>query len=913
MRFLEKVVQDIVKKDYNLSKISFIFPSRRAGLFFKKILRENKKIKKPLLSPDIFSIREFIGEISDYKILDHVPLLFSLYKTYQKVYEVSKSFDEFYHWGNIILKDFDDIDKYLIKHEELFRNLTEISDLNEYFQIDSQNQILNNFRELSQKIQKMYIKFSKKLKEERKSYYGLSIRDIAENFDKYYNHFNRWEKIIFVGFNILSRGEKKLIKELKKIDLVDLYWDIDHYFYSDTNQEAGYFFRKNKFIGKNAKWIENQLNNNEINIKIHGCSKKISQSKYLGNLLKRQKSLNNKTAIILPEESLLFPVLNSLPDNLKNVNVTMGYPLKITNVYNLFENITDMFINLKSLESRKGIYYKDVENILTHPYIETTLDKDAKYFLKELKKNKITYVSRDKISDYFNGEIDYIFEEVDNSEEFIDYLLNLMNNIRKKFMDHKKYELELEFIYNFYSLLKRLKELIFEYEIDIQISSLWKLLKVIIKNQKIPFLGEPLKGLQIMGLLETRALDFEKIYILSANEGVLPSSKSINSVIPFELRESLGLPTYRNNDSVFAYYFYRLLKNPDEVHIFYNTETDEFGKGEKSRFIEQLMMELKKRNNKAKIEEDIITVKSKTEKKQIIEIEKSDKIINKLYNLNYSASALNTFIQCSLKFYFNYVVGLREEDEFLDTIDGKLFGNIIHDAMDELYEKFKNEKVNDEIIDKIMKEVNSQIEKSYKKIMGVKILTEGKNYIYSEIIKNLIKKFIKTEEHGFEVKATEKRYEESFKYNGMDITIKGFIDRVDAKDEILRIVDYKTGRINSLKFDYEKEYEKEELLNKLKKRKEVLQLLFYFYLFKEDSIYKKFDRIKVGLFSFRALNDGFKPLKNNKEYLRKENIKDVKRILKIIFDSIFDRKKPFTQTSDLKICEYCEFKDMCIR
>lgn len=920
MYFLEKVVDDIYKQENGFKKTAIVFPTKRSGLFFKKYLQENKDIKKPLWAPELFSISKFVDYLSNNALSNKLKLLFILYEIYRKVENNPKDFDIFYQWGRIMLSDFEDIDNYMVDTDELFRQIKEAKNMEKYFKESDKikkNETYKKYVDFSENIEKIYNKFQTSLDKSNNSYYGKEIKNIVTNFEDFRKKINKWENIYFVGFNALSNAEIELINTLDKYKNCNIYWNMDKFFVEKKNHEAGYFFRRNnkKLNIKSNKFIEDELRNKSKNIKIIGTPKKISQTKILGHCLKKFDNLDENSGIILPDESLLFPLMHSIPDKIDNINVTMGFPLKNTPVYNLISNILQLHENKEKLDKKNCFYFEDVKQVLMHPYIMFISDENNIEFINNLKiKNKIFIKEKD--FDNFNKKVKYIFQSIKSVEEFIEYLKNIFNSITDMIKTKDIYTIELEYIYKFFTVIQKIEDILIEYSHNFSLLTFWRLFKEIIESERIPFIGEPLKGLQIMGMLETRNLDFRNVFILSVNEGVLPASKSNNSFIPYEIKKSFNLPTYEYKDSLFSYYFYRLIMKAENVYLIYNTETDEFGKGEKSRFIEQLFVDLKNKNDNLNIKEDIVTLKINTEKKYDFKIKKNKEIMKLLKkNIEYSPTKLITYLQCPVKFYLKYILNLKEQEQIKERADYSEFGSIVHGILEEIFSKYVNKSFTREDINNEIKNIESLIKRKYKNVLGNVEVKSGKNYLNIEIIKELVTKYLK-KEHNLEVLEVERLFETNFDYKGNKIKIKGRIDRISKVDEIIEIIDYKTGSVYSTTLRDYKIEDYNSIQKVLSRKKEVLQLLIYFYLIVENKNYKSYDCFKSTIVGFKDITDPKQTLNiksNEDSLLNRDNKNLVEDILIKIFDDIFNENKFFEKTDDEKKCRNCVYKDICLR
>ena len=700
--FLENICDYIlIKHKEIISDICVIFPSRRAGLYFKNIL--GSKIEIPIWSPSVYSIEDFIEEFSSYSFADNFKLLFELYSVYNDVIkneralhateidfinlEVDESFDSFYQWGEMLLKDFDIIDKYLVDTNLLFKRIKDLKEIEESFPIElqesfkkfwgtlfdsKQTNVKKNFLKIWRVLGKVYLEFTARLKKNGICYPGMAYRKLYEDSGNIINNL-KWKKIIFTGFNSLNPVEKNLMKVLVDKGVAEIYWDADDYYISDKYQEAGSFIRKNiKYFGKDEIKFEKYLVSDTKIINAIGTSSTVGMAKYLGSELKEHFTNGDfkieKTAIVLPDANLLLPVLYSIPDEIKSINITMGFPFKDTPLYSLINLLIDLQNNYVIENGKIRFHHSIVEKILLHPYVKfhdtSIVYRIINYMRNE---NKLYF----DISD-FKADVpkilDVIFNRIKNVGEVSNYFSNILDIISfridkddSKDIDYKKFQLE--FIYNFYTNYNRLNEVIKEKEVEMTFDTYWRILKEILQKISIPFTGEPLKGLQVMGLLETRALDFENVFILSANENVLPEGKTQNSFIPYSLRKALKMPTYEEDDSITAYYFYRLIQKAKNIFLIYDTDIGQNVK-EKSRFILQIENELLHNNKNISYINKIVIPETYNIEKKSIEILKTDGIMRKLMEIkHYSPTALKEYINCTLQFYFSRIAKIEDEIE----------------------------------------------------------------------------------------------------------------------------------------------------------------------------------------------------------------------------------------------------------
>ncbi len=957
--FLENITDEIISKyKENISKICIIFPSRRAGLYFKNIL--GRKIEKPIWSPSIFSIEDFIEKFSTYNLVDNFKLLFELYSVYKDIVNTEKiirkdkidyveeeyveSFDSFYSWGEMLLKDFEIIDKYIINTGLLFKGIKNIKEIEEDFPLElqedfkrfwgtiissKQTDTKENFLKIWEIIGKVYLELTNRLKKSGICYAGMAYRKIYEELEKIINNL-KWEKIIFAGFNSLNTVEKQLMKMLIEKGIADVYWDIDDYYISDENQEAGYFLRKNiKDLSGKVK-LEKYFTSEVKKINVIGTSSFVGMAKVLGNELTEYfKDIDfniERTAIILPDAKMLLPVLYSIPEKIKSINITMGFPFIDTSLYNLISLLIDLQSNYICENGMVKFYYSDIKKILLHPYIKfhnTFLVFDI---LVHIEKNNLVYLNFKDYPLETPKFIEIIFDKIETVNEAMNYLSNIIGlissrieNDESKDSDYKKFQLE--YIYSFLLSFSKLNDAINENEVEMNLETYWKVLKSVLQKISIPFTGEPLKGLQIMGLLETRALDFENVFVLSANEGVLPEGRmNKKSFIPYSLRKAFKLPTYEDEDSITSYYFYRLIQRAKNIFLIYNTDIGDEVK-EKSRYIMQIENELLPRNKNITYHHKIVLSDLYNFNRKNIEIVKNDVVQRKILNINYySPSTLIKYINCPLQFYFSNIADIQEEDEVVESFNSQIIGNILHKILELIYKPYK-EKVIDE---KKIEEIELKIRKSYDEIFEVAVCEnncefllkeyEGRDRLFKDIVYKLLVRVIENEKMyiPFKIIDTEKKIESLFNFNLMgkefNVKISGRIDRIDEKNGITRIIDYKTGSFKLNKYDEKNSSLYFDKLILDPEFKENFQAFFYGYFYAKDNTDKK---INVGIYPIKKISDGIREIKN--DFVSKEEFNLFENSLKKLFSEIHNPEITFKQVEDESRCEYCPYSKLCYR
>lgn len=943
--FLDKLADEVVSTyKSNMQELCFVFPSKRAGIFFKKFL--SQKLTKPVWAPDIFSIEEFIQKLSPYRPADKLVLIFELFETY-KHHGEDQSFDMFYPWGEMMLKDFDEIDKNLVSGKDIFKIVRELREVEEElnFNIDDIEQfssfwktfsnrdlssIQNEFIKTWQVLGKVYDDFRKRLAEKNIAYDGMAFRKLYEEIKK--GSFTiPWGKIIFAGFHLLTKSEEGIIKELLRKGKAEIYWDADEYYINDSRQEAGELLRKNFKNLKidSPKWIGKSLTADKKSVKITGAPLLAGQAKALGNELKKILSNNNSsfenTAIVLPDESLLIPVLNSLPAEIDSLNVTMGFPLKSSSLYNLFQILKKLQKNKKSGKNCVVFYHKDVMQLLLHPYVKFN---DPVYIydtVNDIKKNNIIYVSKNRIEneDKTHPEIlDILFKDVSTAEEIQNYLYEIISYISGKFERSGSAitKFELEFFYALFEQLNRLKDIISSYSGVMTGETYWRLLDEVLRTSRIPLTGEPLKGVQVMGLLETRALDFENVFILSLNEGIMPRGVVQNSFIPYNIRKAFRLPTYDEEDSLPAYYFYRLLTGAKSVHLFYNTEVDVFASGEISRFLLQVEDELAKYEN-INCTHTIISTEIEKPFRKEISVAKTPGIIEKLSGISYSPSDLNNYISCKLKFYMKKIARLDEEEEIEEFFGPATFGSILHNIAEIIYKEHEGKTFTKEIIESIREKLNnnydSVLKQAFEKINSLKELDtdlQGKNLLLKNIIRTLVNKILDSDLTNlpFKILNLELKIEDIININqngkAIPIGLRGRIDRVEEKDGIPTIIDYKTGIFKPKNDSNASSDEYFDTIISDPEYKEYFQAYFYAYSYFKSDGRKK---IKIAIYPVKKISEGLAYL--TEEPVTEENIAGFEKKLMKLFEELLNAEIPFFQTEDIKRCRFCAYKSICYR
>lgn len=907
--FISNVVEDVLNKNKNYNNLICVLPSQRACVFLKEELINS--IPKTSFLPKIISIENYIQELADISLIDNTQLLFEFYSIYkQKIKEENiDSFDSFSQWATIALQDFNEIDSYLIDTEVFFSNLKDIKKLNNWFQNKKPTKLAIDYLQFFEYLDELYTELYKKLKDNKVGYQGLIYREAKDNLEFYINSHSK-EHTVFIGFNALNNAEELIIQELLLANMASIYWDANEAMLKSING-AGVFLRKYKnewsyYKNNPFLWIED-FTAFEKNIHIISVPKNITQIKYVGELLSNFTDFS-KTAFVLADESLLTLALNSLPNNVKNINITMGYPLKDIPIASLFEKFFKLHLNQEKFNkvSEGEFYYKDVLNLLNDPFLNKFESDLLQKTIRKIKSENSIFLSvaslQKNLSEIEKTNIIfslfYISSNINNvinsCIEFINQLKDVVTGIEK------------EYLYRFYNTFKQLQSLNTEYNHIDNLKTLYLFFNQLLSNEKLSFQGEPLQGLQLMGMLETRALDFDTVIITSVNEGVLPGGKSENSFLPFDIKKHFNLPTYQEKDAIFSYHFQRLLQRAKNVYLVYNTETDGYGAGEKSRFITQLEIE---NPNLIKT-----AVSPKVQQLELPEntIKKTPEVLTKLkevFEKGISPSALATYIYNPMSFYEQKVLDISEDSEVEETIEANTMGSVIHDVLEELYFPFLNKFLKEENIVEMRGKIDELLNKYFDKHYVKGNILTGKNKLIFEVSRTYIHKFLKQElqllkqNKQLKILALEEKLETEIIIDGIDfpIKLKGIVDRVDELDGITRIIDYKTGKVEASQLkipDF-------SVISTDYKYTKALQVMMYSLMYSKEKSTQIINPIEAGIISFKSLNSGF--LKMNfsdkrgvsESLISLEKIEEFSVELNTIIKEILNPEIPFIPNKDL--------------
>ncbi|NQU52268.1 MAG: PD-(D/E)XK nuclease family protein [Bacteroidetes bacterium] len=951
-RFLSQCAKYIFEKHSDeLHNICVVFPNRRSGVFFTSYLQN--EISGSVLAPETTTIGELISGYSDLYQGEKLQLVSILYEVFKKHTHTKETFDEFYFWGEILLADFNDIDRYLVNAKDIFTNISDIKEIDLVFDYltPEQKEALEHFwgsvavtdrKEFQEKhlaiwekLYPVYSEFKKILTQKSLAFGGMIDRQVIEDLKEKDFKFN-FKKYYIVGLNALNACEKKFFTHLQRLQKAEFLWDFDLAYLQDNKNEAGRFMRENlkNYAPPGDFSFNSEIFNQKKNVKMVAVSSIYGQSQQIPNFLKETESDFSKqfdnTAIVLADESLLFSSLGAIPTDIGTVNITMGYPVKNSMIYGFLMLLVNQLKNKKLDEQRGTIaYHRYVTDILNHQLLGHWETEKGKAFVTEVRlKNRITIELKEINFTDFHTLLFSVPKKVeDYSRYFLDVLGGIYQKLKSAETDNK---MLLEIIYSIYQAIEKLeavvKNVLVEQKQEISEAVYFRLFSQYLSKVSVAFEGEPLSGVQVMGILETRCLDFKNLIILGLNENKWPRKFTAPSFIPFNIRKGFGLPGIDEQDAMYSYYFYRLIQRAKNVTSTYSVVKDGINTGELSRYGFQLQYDSVHKPEMLNLDFSFANEPIKP-----ILIESSKQIVDKLLSKNtlehpLSPSAINTYLQCSLRFYFRYAVGLPEPDEVKEEIDGMIFGNIFHDTIEALYKPFEGQVLDKSDIEGIQKnkvvianEITKQIATHYfreKPGRRKKVVLEGKTLLIYENIKTYLSQLLKVDKDiaPWTLVSLEKKYQTSFQVgvNGRPTTIfiGGKIDRVDQLNGTTRVLDYKTGNVKGFSFKTIDELFGRDLKDP---KKEILQALIYSWALSEES--KNID-IQPAIYSLRKLfeenhSPNIKWDKHNFSFQELEG--ELVAGLKGLVSEIYSTENTFSQTSHTDKCKYCAYRKICQR
>lgn len=905
----------------NISRMCFVFPNKRSLAFFRKYLAEcSAAARKAIAAPDCLTINDFFVSLDSLRSGDRISQLITLYDCYKELNPAAESLDEFLFWGGVLLSDFAEVDKYLVNASHIFTNVGDYRRMQDSFdylnpaQKHAMEQFLGHFaspgeykerfRRIWDILLPLYTNFNACLSESGLATEGMIYRRIAERCnseavsDILGKVYPDTEKFIFVGLNALNECEKKLLRKMRDASLAEFCWDFRSDEIRDSANRASFFMARNLEEFRNAFETDAEGLSRPV-VNVVSVPSAVGQSKQLPAILGKDAGI--ETAVVLPEESLLLNVLNSIPEDIPDINATMGYPMKGSEFHALLKDIAAMQLNVRDKDGQTFFYHKYVWGIFSNGIVHKLLGKEGNDFVKSIKSAARYYIPAADFAG--NDLLEFIFRP---ATDIAQYLRSLTFALAGMMREDGSMQMELQFAMYVYKAVTRLADI----NPRIQARTWWRLFDQLISGTSVPFEGEPLKGLQIMGPLETRALDFDKLIILSCNEGIFPRRSVGASFIPAELRKGFGLPTYEYQDAVWAYYFYRLIQRASEVWLLFDSRTELSRSGEQSRYIRQLQMLYGFEIRSHIIESEIAPGTYEDS------IAKTEGDIDILRSGQLSVSALQAYLACPAKFYYSKIRGLKAADEVSENLDSGMIGRVLHSTLETLYKG--RGKITRDYLKSLM-----DGDASYRPLVKEGIMKElradevtGRNLIFEELICSYVRQVLKTDldmldshhRSAFDILGTELR--KTARIEGLEFV--GVVDRIDSFEPgTVRIVDYKTGKVldSELDINDDNAHGVVDALfgDKNKDRPKIaLQLYIYDVLMDGDPAVAG-KRIENSIYqTTRIFRETPKGTPRSEEFCRlmKDGLKD-------LLQKICDPAIPWTRTSEPDTCKYCDFKTIC--
>lgn len=869
--FLDKLSTQLIH-DFgnNLPDAVVVLPNKRARIFLLEALK--KQLDVTVFAPKIISIEDFVQNVSGIRSIDAIELLFEFYSLYIGLTpkEKQQPFETFANWGKTLLQDFNEIDRYLLNPAHVLTYLENIQEIEHWaVDVDKRTTMIENYLEFWKLLPSYYNSLYAHLLEKGAGYQGLIYREAVNNIHHFSNTFTKGQ-MVFAGFNALNAAEEKIIQHLMSVGQAKIYWDIDNAFLSDPYHDAGLFIRRFKkewkqYSSQSFEWITDEFSQPK-NIHIIGTPKTVGQAKIAGELVEQFQNEGHsldKTALVLGEESMLIPLLYSLPKSVGALNITMGYSSRNNPAQLLIQKLFKLHTNaINRNEKSYTLYYREVLDVLTHPLVEPY--SGAGELIEAINRNNFTFFSHSKLFELHADASPFfrlLFERWDTSVGDILARLSDILVALKGFMstDEEEDKIAKAFLYSIFKVVNKLINYHDAHPEMSNLTVLYSIYKQVIDLAEVSFEGEPLSGLQIMGVLESRVLDFENVIITSLNEGKFPAGKTQNSFIPYDVKRELGLPTYKEKDAIYSFHFYHLLMRAKNVYLLYNTESEGLDAGERSRFLTQLEIEKKPNHN---LTTEIYNAVLPPKAYESMVVPKTEKVMERLKEIatvkGFSPSALTGYIRNPMQFYYQRVLRIREAEEVEESIALNTLGTIIHGALEKLYTPYINRFLAVHDIENMAALADDEVMVQFKEVYKEGEIKKGRNLLAFEVAKRNVHNFLKQEKNSIaggdaiKILALEHKYDRLLEDSRLPypVMISGNIDRIEERNGRIRITDYKTGKV-----------EKGNLVLKTwdglpadLKNEKIIQLLTYAFMYEPLG---KGMETEVGIISFKNMKNGF--------------------------------------------------------
>jgi len=924
--FLQKLAEEIHQNHLDkLDDLCFVFPSKRSGLFFKRELA--KRYQKAFWAPEVITIDVFVSQLSGLEVIGPLEQIFQLFKVHQKLkIQPQLPFEKFIDHGKLILADFNDIDMALADADPLFSNVEEYVKLG-LWEPDKKDsgELALKYLETFKNLPIYYHAFHKMLIDQGKAYQGLAYRFMhaqvkSNKLTIKSTVLEKWSKIYVAGLNALTPAEKWLFTWLKSQTNLQVYYEAEAQMIEDKEQESGLFMRDfANTEGANFRWKEDLLTNAKKDIHTYAVNGNLAVARMVGDLLENHPEIGrgNETAIILADENLLLPVLESLPKSIGDVNVTLGFPLGLTPFMSLTEQLFSLQNMARGHGEHRHFYFKDVMKVFTNPVLVSVLANETGFdkLIHQITRKNQVWISYGFISEYLNEAPALAFvqdgfsdwnQKPEQSIQFLnEVIIQYQNKIEKQNYND---DVLTEQLFFFKNALGQLANYLEEFKVPLSLDAIRRIFKQIVSPQKVPFSGEPLAGIQIMGLLETRLLSFKNVIFVSVNEGTIPAKGGSQSFLPYNLRDGFGIQTHRHRESIFAYHFYRILSQAENIHLVFDTSSMGVGSNEKSRFIRQIEQEWPEKSSGIKFtqhvgvfeDENNVAVDSIIKTPEVIANIK-DYLSNPERGL--SPSALNNFLESPTDFYYKNVLGIYEPKSVDEDVEHNTFGTIVHACLEEFYKPFEKQVLNADKLELSLKTIDTIITEEF--TTEIPSYHRGKHYMSFYSVKNYVKRFIKLDiefvrESDFPITLTKNELElnTTLQIDGLEVRFKGVADRVETRQGVTYIIDYKTGGVKDTDLQVpDFETLKDNVLTKAN------QVMMYAWMVHKQL---KAESVVSGIYSLRDTKlKMYKATigKEKKEFisvLKAEQFNEIEHFIVEVVNDMLDPDKPFVKAIDYR-------------
>ena len=921
--FLRQVAERILREHpRDTDRVLVVFNNHRSELFLRRAFEHlSAEHGTTFFLPRITVIDDLVAQLGGLKVIPNEFLLFELYRIHMEIGGDDRkyqTFEDFIAFGDMMLRDFSEIDRYCVDARQLFTNLHDIKDILEW---DVENPSMSPFQHdyllFYKSLYEYYCRLRHNLAERGEAYGGMAYRHVAENIISLAEGCP-YDAIYFVGFNALSECEKRIIMEYKRRGTGTLLTDADVYYYSDPMQEAGLFLREHdKDFPELVPHGPSLFGQGSREVHIVECPEAVLQCKYVGRLLSEHPDWltdPESTAVVLADESLLIPTLDALPDiaGEYHVNITMGYPYADSGIHALVMRLFSLYRRVNA----SGYYHADLVEVLGNNLIGRMLGRnDLRQSVADSlrRENRIRSSVAEICVLIGSDKLDFLFPEGDMTPDGILAILRRLAEllVTGDLMEHNKKEKQalggLAEILDYFDKLQQ------EYHFITDTKTLEKVYTRIAQRHSIAFRGEPLSGLQVLGVLETRNLDFRRVILLSANEGIIPAGRSEATLIPFELQRHFHLPTYEEKDSVYAYNFYRLLQRAEKVCLLYSSETSGMGKGEESRFLKQVRHELATRfPDQVKVNDYVVDLPSDLHPAAVASsATKDDAAMQRLAVMaerGFSPSVLNVYIGCPLRYHYQYIKGLRE-DTLDDSLDASQLGSAVHSALQQIYSPYIGRRIEAKGLRDALAALPQILDAAFADLYSHGRPTEGRNrFLYSVAesqVRHMLQKEAALIDGGSRLEIVALEQEITMPL-AEGVNLKGIVDRIDRLDGRLRVIDYKTGSVK----DKDIAVLTATLNGGAAMPGKWFQLMCYALLYSHS--HPLGEPLLSGIYPLRSLRSGVRIATiDGQPEITDKSLADFRERLAALVAEIMDPAVPFAPTQRPSGCPYCPAKGFC--